>query len=170
MAIRRHYTCYIIGAVLGLCLLGVPVVIIVLHLDLIPGLSKAPLLRAHAFCGAFGLLGASIVTLRRYYQALITEDMGPPADGQHRPIVWGFGWLVYYISRPVLGAILGALVYMLSFIGLQVMVAADRIDISTEGAMLMYGIAFVAGYGVSNVMDRVEAISRNVFKPAPKDE
>jgi len=170
MAVRRHYSCYIIGAVLGLCLIATPVVIIVLHLDLIPGLSESPVLRAHVLCGAFGLLGASIATIRRYYHALITEERGPHTDGHHRPIVWGYGYLVYYVSRPVLGAILGPLVYMLSFIGLQVMVAADRIDISTEGRMLMYAIAFVAGYAVSDVMDRVEAISRNMFKPTQQDE
>ena len=75
------------------------------------------------------------------------------------------GWLYYYLTRPVLGAILGALTFTLSYVGFHVLSSVRTDQVSNEGKNLLFAVAFVSGFSVSHVLDRLEAVSRQIFQP-----
>jgi hypothetical protein len=114
------------------------------------------------------MLGAGVSTGRKYYSALITEATALRAGDQSRLTDWSVGWLYYYLTRPLFGAVLGAMSYLLSFIGVQVLTFGDRIEMSEEGRLLLYALAFLSGFAVSHVLDRLEAVSKEIFRPYHK--
>ena len=167
---RQHkypLACYVVGIVLlGYVLIAVAILIAV-HLGIILNLQEGSLLRAHVMCGAFGMLGATVAAIRKYYRVLITEsvslDNTVPTN-----INWELGWVYYYLSRPLLGSLLGALTYMLSYIGVQVLASPSKIQITIEGSLLLYAIAVMSGYAVSHVLDRLEELSKQLFQSKQK--
>ena len=82
------------------------------HSNVVPLASQ--LLRAHLMCGLFGTAGACIAAIRKYYRALITEAAAHSKGQETHPTNWSWGWIFYYLSRPILGCVLGALAYTLS--------------------------------------------------------
>ncbi|MFH1987916.1 MAG: hypothetical protein ABIK25_09855 [Pseudomonadota bacterium] len=131
----------------------------------LPILERSQLLRTSAMCGAFGMLGASMATIRKYYQLLITEGT---AKGAGRPVsesAWDFGWTFYYLTRPILGAVLGALTFVLVFVGFEILSTTQTSSISNHGHMMLYAISLLAGYAVSQVLDRLTMVARQVFAP-----
>jgi hypothetical protein len=143
------------------------VTLIIVHIDAIAILLKFPLLRAHAMCAAFGMLGATVAAIRKYYQTLITFGVNADHLTTRHPPGSEYGWSFYYLTRPILGGIMGALVYMLTFISVQILAKPAKLDLASEGRMLLYALAFVSGYAVSNVLNRVEVVSRRVFRERP---
>ena len=49
--------------------------------------------------------GATLATMRKYYGVLIADAV---RDG-HVQSVWSVGWVYYYLTRPLLGSVLGGL-------------------------------------------------------------
>jgi hypothetical protein len=138
--------------------------ILVIHLDALSFLASSGLLRAHAMCAAFGMLGATVAAMRKYYRTLITQSTARAAGQPAPPNDWTFGWLYYYGTWPLLGGVLGALVYTLSFVGIQILVSGKQIEISSEGRYLLFALSFLSGFAVTHVLDALEAIARKVFR------
>ena len=127
-------------------------------------LSKTDVLRSHFMCGAFGALGASVAATRKFYRVLITETTKHNAGDISYKIAWDFGWCYYYLSRPFLGAILGSLTFTLSFVGFQILARTGDLGISQNGRHLLYGLAFLSGFSVSQVLDRLKNIADQALK------
>ena len=154
---------YLVGVVLAAYLASAVVGIVLIRSGHPAFLSEDSLLRAHFMCGGFGFLGASLHAIRKYYQALISHSRPVPPTGVTIPN-WSFGWVYYYLIRPFMGGILGSLVYMLSYVGLQLLANPKELLPSSQGTVLLYALALVAGYGVSPLLDRLEGIGRKIFK------
>ncbi|MDO8446924.1 MAG: hypothetical protein Q7T53_12655 [Deltaproteobacteria bacterium] len=156
--------CYIVGLSLVGYLSIAVIVILIVHLNMVIYLAKASVLRTHILCGAFGMLGASMASIRKYYKYLISHSTALINNKECVPMDWSLGWVYYYLTRPILGAVLGAITFTLSFIGFQILSDAQQIEISGKGKNLLFALAFVSGFSVSHVLDRVDAISRQIFK------
>src|SRR3990170_529995 len=101
-----------------------------LVINLLPVLTIETLLRMHLMCGAFGMLGASVASIRKYYKVLITEATEKQSGKTVQKTDWSLGWVYYYLTRPLLGTVLGALSFTLSFIGFHVLANQPTIEIS----------------------------------------
>ena len=130
-------SCYVVGIAILLYLVTAVSAILIIHLDILSVLASSRLLRAHSMCAAFGMLGATVATIRKYYRTLITQTTTRAAGQPAPPNDWTLGWLYYYLTRPLLGGVLGALVYTLSFVGIQILVSPKQIEISSEGRYLL---------------------------------
>jgi hypothetical protein len=69
----RPPICIWLGIILVLYLFISIAAIICVHLDILKVLGGAKLLKAHVMCGGFGMLGAGVASIRKYYRTLITE-------------------------------------------------------------------------------------------------
>jgi xanthine/uracil permease len=161
----RQYpvACYLVGVLL-LLFLGIAVAaLIAIHLNELPFVGRSQLLRVHALCGAFGMLGASVASIRKYYKTLISDSTARSIGNDTNQSSWDFGWVFYYFTRPILGGILGALAYTLAFIGFQILSGPNISKISNQGNMLLYAVSLVSGYAVSDVLDRFKLIAKQLF-------
>jgi hypothetical protein len=163
--IQRPRACYCVGAMLLLYLCIGSGILIAVHLNRSSFLPSDGLFRAHVMCGGFGMVGASMAALRKFYRALITETTNHHAGGKYLPTVWDFGWVVYYITRPLLGGVLGGLMFTLTFVGFQILATPQTVQISPQGRYALYAVAFFAGYSVSHVLDRLNTFSKHAFNP-----
>lgn len=163
---QRDYpiACYIVGISLLLYVIVAIYILISIHTDSITIFVKTRILRAHVICGAFGMLGASVASIRKYYNILITESISNLTGKLIPPSDWSIGWIYYYLTRPILGAILGSLAFLFSFIGFHFLADEKTLQISNKGQYLLYAIAFLSGFSVSHVLDRLEAISKQIFQ------
>lgn len=169
MPLRHPLTCYVIGFLL-LLFLGLAVAsIVAIHLNEAPLINRSPWLRTSAMCAAFGMLGASIAATRKYYKVLITESASRELGKADAHTVWDFGWTFYYLTRPILGAILGALAFVFVFIGFEILSISQNSSISRQGNMMLYAISLLSGYSVSQVLDRLNAVAKQVFAPNPPE-
>jgi len=169
MPLRHPITCYVIGFSL-LFFLGFSLAsIVAIHLNEAPLITRSPWLRISAMCAAFGMLGASLAATRKYYKVLITESTARALGKTDAHAVWDFGWTFYYLTRPILGAILGALAFALVLIGFEILSISQNSSISRQGNMMLYVIALLSGYAVSQVLDRLNAVAKQVFAPNPRE-
>jgi len=122
------------------------------------------LLRSHIMCGLFGMLGASISATRKYYRSLINEKNHEISGKEFIKLDWSYIWVYYYITRPIIGSILGALVYTLSYTGYFLLSNQTEAIISLKGKYLLFAISFLSGFSSSHVLDRLEQISKDVFR------
>ena len=165
-------SCYWLAVyLLGMVFIGLASILSI-HLNAIYLISGSSLLRSHALCASFGLLGASMAAIRKYYKFLITDAVTRSDPGKTSILTqsWGLGWLIYYVSRPIMGLAMGALSFTLSFVGFQVLSQPGSSGLSDQGRYLLFGIAYLAGFSVSHVLDRLNSISRQVFSAKPKEE
>jgi len=163
-------SCYFVGFSLVIYLLLSILIILIVHFNVIIALSTMAVLRTHVLCAGFGMLGASIASIRKYYRVLITESTARHAGKPVQDTDWSLGWIYYYLTRPILGAVLGALSFTLSFVGFQVLAKHQSIEISHEGRYLLFALAVVSGFSVSHVLDRLEAISKQFFQAASRSD
>ena len=163
--IRYPLSCYVVGILLIFFLLMSASIIVIVHLNVFTILESAKILRAHVMCGGFGMMGAALAAIRKYYRVLITERTALETHQVATPTDWTLGWVYYYLTRPLLGAILGALTFTLSYIGVQVLTKPGSPSISDEGQFVLYALAFIAGFSVTHVLDRLEAVAKQTFGP-----
>jgi hypothetical protein len=52
----------------------------------------------------------------------------------------------------------------MSFVGLSVLATPSKIAISDDGRYLLYALAFLSGFAVSEVLDRLNSVAKEVFK------
>jgi len=109
------------------------------------------------------MLGASVASIRKYYKTLISDSTSRALGNDSKQSSWEFGWVFYYLTRPILGGILGALAYTLAFIGFQILSGPQITTISHQGNMLLYAVSLVSGYAVSDVLDRFKLIAKQLF-------
>lgn len=159
-----------VGIMLMVYLAAAISLIIVVHINLFGQLVNFQLLRAHLMCGGFGVLGAAMAAMRKFYRILISEGASQLSGQSFLKINWNLGWMFYFITRPILGGILGALSYTLSFVGFNTLASSPDMEISTHGRFLLYGFAFVSGFGVSQVLDRLNAIAKQLFQHKSEEE
>lgn len=155
--------CILVGVALIIYLVISITFLILTHIDFIESLSDHKLLKAHIFCGGFGMFGATIAAMRKYYKNLISFSTGI-LEGNKVNSDWSFGWIYYYLTRPILGGALGAMTYLLSFLGFQVLSESSNLAISVEGNLLLYSLAFISGFSVSHVLDKLEASAKQIFQ------
>jgi hypothetical protein len=160
--------CYWIGISLVVYLIASLFLIVSIHINLLVQLTNFQLLRAHLMCGSFGMLGAAMAATRKFYHFLITESVNKTNETYVPKIIWDFGWTFYYVTRPILGGILGSLSYTLSFVGVNILTSSGDGLISKQGHYLLYGLAFISGFSVSQVLDRLNAVAKQVFKSRPE--
>lgn len=161
---KKHSTsCYLIGVLLLGYLAFSIISIIAIHLNEIPFLHRSHLLRTSALCSAFGMLGSSMASIRKYYRVLITESNSNSTSQLGEDNRWGFGWTFYYLTRPILGATLGGLAFILVFVGFRVLSTSPVNMISSQGNMMLYVVSLLAGYAVSQVLDRLSDVATQVF-------
>jgi hypothetical protein len=124
---------------------------------------NSPILRAHMMCGAFGMLGASMASLRKLYKSLITESTAKSSGCSFAPFTWDFGWILYYLTRPMLGTILGASSYLLGYVGFQVLTGSVDVKVSNQGTHLFYTIALLCGFSASQALDRMHSTAKDIL-------
>lgn len=166
---RRPTICYFVGIVLVAYLVVAVLLIVAVHVNFFRALANFQLLRTHVICGGFGMLGAAMATTRKFYRILITETTNLAIGSSTPKAIWDFGWVFYYVTRPVLGGILGALSFTLSFVGFNILASSD-VDISSEGRFLLFGVAFISGFSVSQMLDRLNGMAKQLFKETPEKE
>lgn len=161
--IRYPTVCYFIGLYLIISIIIAASIIVIIHLNFMSVYLNASVMRIYALCGAFGMLGAAVASIRKYYRYLITYSTSKYTGHAVLPMDWSLGWVYYYLTRPILGAILGALTYLLSFIGFQILSESPISQISTKGRYFLFALAFMSGFSVSDVLDRLSAVSKQLF-------
>lgn len=124
---------------------------------------NSQILRAHMMCGSFGMLGASMASLRKLYKSLITESTAKSRGTPFAPLTWDFGWVLYYITRPMLGAILGASSYLLGYVGFQILTGPVDVNVSNHGTHLFYTIALLCGFSASQALDRMHTAAKDIL-------
>lgn len=124
---------------------------------------NSQILRAHIMCSAFGMLGASMASLRKLYKSLITESTAKSRSTSFAPLTWDFGWILYYITRPMLGAILGATSYLLGYVGFQILTGPIDVKVSNQGTYLFYTIALLCGFSSSQALDRMHTAAKDIL-------
>lgn len=159
--IRYPTVCYFIGMYLIICIIIAASIII--NLNFMPDYLNTSIIRIYVLFGAFGMLGATVASIRKYYRYLITYSTLKYAGHTVMQMDWSLGWVYYYLTRPILGAILGAVTYLLSFIGFQILAESPIMKISTKGKYFLFALAFLSGFSVSDVLDRLSAVSRQLF-------
>jgi len=164
--IKYPTICYVVGIWMILCIIISSLGIVGVHLHLIEVVEKSSIFRIHVYCGLFGMLGAAIAATRKYYKVLITESTNIMNGIEYIPSDWNLGRTYYYLTRPILGFVIGAITYTLSFIGFQVLSEQVTVKISNEGRYLLFALSFISGFSVSHVLSRVEAIAEQIFSPA----
>jgi len=160
---KPPFSCYVVGILLVLYLLAGVLLILAVHLNLTLLLARTPLLRANMIATGFGIVGAAMAAMRKYYQALITDSTARAKGKTSASPAWDLGWVYYYLTRPLLGGVLGALSFTLSFIGFEVMAKTPDAELSDQGRYLLFALAFVAGFAVSHVLDRLNSIAKRTF-------
>lgn len=163
--LARPTACYWVGAGSIAYTLIAAIAIVGLHLNWFGLGEHRALLRLHLYSCAFGTLGAAMAVTRKYYRVLITESTASKSGNPWKPVSWDIGWVYYYLTRPLLGGVIGALTFTLSFVGVHLITSAKAPDITTEGKYLLFGLAFLSGFSVSRVLDRLEALAKQLFKP-----
>lgn len=158
----------VVGGYLVASLIVGALLVLVIHLNWIPKICTEPMLRAHFICAAFGVMGASMAAMRKLYRAGITHDvlLAQKIDCEAtNPIKsWGTWWVYYFVTRPIYGGFLGALVFLLSNVSLQIMSQAGGEVLSPQGRYILFGVACLSGYSVSHVLDHLSNASKKVFK------
>lgn len=153
-----------IAALLIFYLLAATVGVLLIHLNVIQHLQQHHLLRTHLMCAGFGVIGASMAAIRKFYSALITESRRTRENTGPYYVDWSPGWLFYYATRPILGGFLGALSYLFLYGGFQILASTPKSEISNEGNLILYALSMLAGFSVSQVMTRIEQVAEQVFQ------
>ncbi len=162
---RQPTGCYLVGGALLLYLLLSVLILFTAYLTPWALLGSDRLLTAHLLCAGLGMLGATLSATRKYYRALITERTTRHKNPSAPRLDWSLGWVYYYLTRPILGAVLGALAYTLSFVGVQVLTSPSEVGIGQGGKYLLYATAFFFGFATSHVLDLLEAVARRLLQP-----
>jgi hypothetical protein len=146
---RLPKACYIVGVVLLLYLGAAIGFVLLVHSNVVGCLSATWLLRDHAMCAGFGMMGSSIASMRKYYRVLITDSANSRSGNTAQTATWDFGWVYYYLTRPLVGGVLGALSFTLSFVGFQALAKLKRRAIFAVRAGVCGGILSQPCFGPS---------------------
>jgi len=164
--IKYPTICYIVGIAIMIHIIIASLAIVAIHFQFFEIIERSLIFKTHAYCGLFGMLGAAIAAARKYYRVLITESTTLLSGKPYIKSDWNLGRVYYYLTRPILGFVIGALTYTLSFVGFQILSDTNPVSVSNEGRYLLFALSFISGFSVSHVLNRLEAISKQIFSPA----
>jgi hypothetical protein len=115
--------------------------------------------------GMAGLLGGAVEILwRLYYRVSIKQDFDPQ-------------YLMYYIVKPILGFVLGLIMYFLVAVGTTITASTNvagettlPMVEATTGFVLTMLLGFVAGYRQESVFDMIYVLIKRISPEAAKTE
>lgn len=107
----------------------------------------------YSFAG--GLLGAAVFAFRGFYQSV------GPQNPQNPRYQYDPNWTLWYISRPIMGAFLGAFSYAVLRGGVATFGGAASSSAGPHAAY--FAVAFLAGFSVTEVLDWTHAAARRIF-------
>ncbi|GAB4424587.1 MAG: hypothetical protein Kow0031_03670 [Anaerolineae bacterium] len=129
------------------------------------GQELGPIFQAIFLSGLAGLMGGAVEILwRLYYRVSIKQDFDPQ-------------YLMYYIVKPVLGFVLGLVMYFLVAVGTTVVTPGGGETSlpaagATTGFVLTMLLGFVAGYRQESVFDMIYVLIKKIapaeVKAGPK--
>ena len=125
------------------------------------GEELGPVFQAIFLSGLAGLLGGAVEILwRLYYRVSIKQDFDPQ-------------YLMYYIVKPVLGFVLGLVMYFLVAVGTTVVSPSGGTTSlpaagATTGFMLTMLLGFVAGYRQEAVFDMIYVLIKKIAPEGDK--
>lgn len=160
----KKVVCVSIGVWLVLCLWLSVAIITLTHLNYFDWVTSSQLMRSHIMSGGFGALGSSVAAIRKYYRALISSTTDQRGSEQIRKVDWNYPWAYYYATRPLLGGVLGALTFTMSNIGFQILSPSEQQSMTNQGTTLLYALSAISGFSVSQVLDRINSVSQQLFK------
>lgn len=127
----------------------------------------------------FGLLGTLIYFSRKCYVYLIENKFGKlirEINNSNESSIEYLkniltGYYLYLTLRPIVGVIIGPLIYMLVVTGLVVFIKGSIFDgkeISQSGRLIIYLVSFLGGHTSSDLLDRLSKFAKQiVIKPGP---
>lgn len=129
------------------------------------GAELGPIFQAIFLSGLAGLMGGAVEILwRLYYRVSIKQDFDPQ-------------YLMYYIVKPILGFVLGLVMYFLIAVGTTVVTPGGSTSTlpaagATTGFVLTMLLGFVAGYRQESVFDMIYVLIKKIapeeVKAGPK--
>jgi hypothetical protein len=70
-------------------------------------------------------------------------------------------WRMWFLCCPFLGAIFGAIVYLLIVVGLLIVAESEQVD-QTEGSLFVMGFCILAGYNWEWAVQRLDKLSESL--------
>ncbi len=125
------------------------------------GSELGPIFQAIFLSGLAGLMGGAVEILwRLYFRVSIKQDFDPQ-------------YLMYYIVKPVLGFVLGLVMYFLIAVGTTVLTPGGDTSTlpaagATTGFVLTMLLGFVAGYRQESVFDMIYVLIKKIAPEAVK--
>ncbi len=155
--ISKQWTMYMLWVYLfSFSLLG----LLTWLLSISPSLGQMDFLNQHLLVQAFsysfaaGGIGASMYSIRMlHYQSHLKDNR---EDGFR----WGWGWVRFYFNRPMLGAFLGFIIYVLIQGGLFTLPDKNQ---ATSKFLLAIGLGWLVGYNVTEIILRLEKTATALF-------
>jgi hypothetical protein len=133
------------------------------YLQTLPDADLGMIFQAIFMSGMAGLLGGAVEILwRLYYRVSIKQDFDPQ-------------YLMYYIVKPILGFVLGLVMYFLVAVGTTITASANATGTTTlpvveatTGFVLTMLLGFVAGYRQESVFDMIYVLVKRISPEAAK--
>lgn len=128
----------------------------------------------------FGYLGSLVFFSRKSYVYLITKkflniinayDISIPSNVHTIDSIIR-GYYLYLFFRPLVGLIIGPILYMISLTGLITFMEKSidlKIQISQSGRYFIYIISFLGGHASSDVLDRFSKVAQKIVLNSSKD-
>ncbi len=110
-------------------------------------------LRALIYAASGGVLGASLYNLRT-----LADHIAVQCDYSSR--FW-----VDYLTRPILGGVLGVVVYAFA-VGLAWTLTLQS-PVGAQMPKVVFALGFLSGYALRSVLTWLNGIAKTVFRPAP---
>lgn len=119
----------------------------------------------------FGFLGSIIFFSRKSYVYLITNKFFKILDDNFKKkninaiLNTIRGYYLYLIFRPLVGLVIGPILYMLAITGLITFMKTSvniGTEISRSGRYLIYIISFLGGHASSDVLDYFSKIAKSI--------
>lgn len=127
---------------------------------LLRGDQLGPIFEAVWFSGLAGGLGGSVeIFWRLYYRVSVKQDFDPQ-------------YLMYYLVKPILGFVLGLIMYFLVAVGSS-MVGVDTNTIlpqagTNTGFLLAIFLGFIAGFRQESVFDMIYVLVKKIAPAVPE--
>ncbi len=125
-------------------------------------LSQHELFQTFSYSFAAGGIGASLYSIRMlYYHSHLDKNDSNFKKGDIKEFEWEWGWFWFYFNRPIMGAFVGFVTYVLIVGGLL-----DENSLSiknNQSIILAIGLSWLAGYNVSDIISRLESVASAIF-------
>ena len=125
-------------------------------------LNRHELIQIFCYSFAAGGIGASLYSIRMlYYHSHLDKNNSNFKNEGIKEFVWGWGWFWFYFNRPIMGAFVGFITYVLFVGGLF---NENSLSIkNNQSIILAIGLGWLAGYNVSDLISRLESVASSIF-------